>query len=155
MSKDRATCPECGCPVTIPIAYGLPSVEMGEAQSDDEIAIGGCVITMDGPDRECLRCAARFNSGMPAIVSGSAYVTDADLRYSDPDRLFRRADRRQRAAALLNSNPIGKTVEVITDEECLTGTFIGGDDGTVALRSGDREVRVNREAIRSVRLIKR
>ena len=49
-------CPSCGSTDSIRIAYGLPGIEMAEAEERGEIRLGGCLIGPESPDYECLGC---------------------------------------------------------------------------------------------------
>lgn len=53
---EQALCPACGGP-TVPLNYGYPDGELFEAAERGEVALGGCVIFDDQPERECLRCS--------------------------------------------------------------------------------------------------
>ncbi|MBX6749281.1 MAG: hypothetical protein IRY85_06335 [Micromonosporaceae bacterium] len=46
------TCPTCGQP-GIPIAYGLPSEQMWEAEAAGKIVLGGCEVWDGMPDWRC------------------------------------------------------------------------------------------------------
>lgn len=49
-------CPECSSSAGVAIAYGMPGPDLVEAAKDGRIALGGCVIFEDQPDRRCLAC---------------------------------------------------------------------------------------------------
>ena len=51
-------CPRCGSTDAIRIAYGFPSIEMGEAADRGEIRLGGCIVGPESPDYECFGCDA-------------------------------------------------------------------------------------------------
>jgi hypothetical protein len=55
----QAACPFCGG-VGIPIEYGLPDVELWEAEKRGEAVIGGCVVEPDNPDYQCGSCGSRW-----------------------------------------------------------------------------------------------
>jgi hypothetical protein len=54
-------CPRCGGP-SVPIVYGLPGGGMFEAADRGEIALGGCCVTDQDPDRACrgIDCGLEF-----------------------------------------------------------------------------------------------
>lgn len=49
-------CPACGEKTGVNIRYGYPSPEMREAEERGEIALGGCCIGDNDPERRCLKC---------------------------------------------------------------------------------------------------
>ncbi len=49
-------CPVCGSDQVVPIVYGLPSWELGQAAERGEIVLGGCIITDHAPKWHCLDC---------------------------------------------------------------------------------------------------
>jgi hypothetical protein len=51
-------CPACGSLESLPVEYGFPSLEMGEAAERGEIVLGGCLIGPESPDYECRDCRA-------------------------------------------------------------------------------------------------
>ncbi len=51
-------CPRCGSTDSIRIAYGLPGLDMAEAEERGEIRLGGCLVGPESPDFECLGCGA-------------------------------------------------------------------------------------------------
>ena len=52
------SCPSCGSPRISRILYGLPdfSEELQEVLSQGTVTLGGCVVTGDDPEWECLQC---------------------------------------------------------------------------------------------------
>ena len=68
------TCPKCGSARVRPIAYGLPSAQMGEAAERGEIALGGCVIDDRSRQWECADCNVTFND------SGADMLEPIDYR---------------------------------------------------------------------------
>lgn len=54
-------CPRCGSLEIVPIMYGLPGPEMMEAANQGRIALGGCCVTDDDPQKECKACGTRFD----------------------------------------------------------------------------------------------
>lgn len=61
-SSDAAgLCPSCGGTIT-EIVYGLPSLELFEAAERGEVAIGGCVLFGNDPDRQCASCGQTWKA---------------------------------------------------------------------------------------------
>ena len=57
----EAQCPVCGkSDKVIPIAYGLPNLEMFEEAELGKIFLGGCLITEDMPLHHCKRDGLSF-----------------------------------------------------------------------------------------------
>jgi hypothetical protein len=51
------SCPKCkSSKGVIPIAYGLPSLELGESADRGEVVLGGCVVGDDSPEWHCKTC---------------------------------------------------------------------------------------------------
>ena len=55
-----STCPICTRGKLAPIAYGLPGPEMLQDFEMGLIQLGGCCVTDNDPELECLGCEARF-----------------------------------------------------------------------------------------------
>ena len=53
--KGTVKCPACGGKL-VPILYGLPTAEAGEAAERGEIALGGCLMSGDDPHLQCAAC---------------------------------------------------------------------------------------------------
>lgn len=49
-------CPACGEKTGVNIVYGYPPLELREAEERGEIALGGCCISDNDPERRCLKC---------------------------------------------------------------------------------------------------
>jgi predicted RNA-binding Zn-ribbon protein involved in translation (DUF1610 family) len=49
-------CPACGEKEGVPIMYGYPSHTAIEASERGEVALGGCCIGDNDPERRCLKC---------------------------------------------------------------------------------------------------
>jgi len=49
-------CPSCKAKEGVDILYGMPTPESFENAERGELAIGGCVIEDNQPDRRCLKC---------------------------------------------------------------------------------------------------
>jgi hypothetical protein len=56
----KRKCPNCGSTRTIPIIYGLPTMETAIKAQNGEVEIGGCIVTGDDPQRCCQDCGLRF-----------------------------------------------------------------------------------------------
>ena len=67
--KRPRTCPQCGSTDVVPILYGYPAPEAREEADRGEIALGGCVITGDDPQRHCNACGNDFNHPRPRAGS--------------------------------------------------------------------------------------
>ena len=51
-------CPACGSIDAIPVVYGLPPVDLWEAEQRGNLILGGCLIGPESPDFECRGCHA-------------------------------------------------------------------------------------------------
>lgn len=49
-------CAACGEKAVVNIEYGIPSHEAFEASERGEIALGGCCVGDNDPERHCLKC---------------------------------------------------------------------------------------------------
>lgn len=49
-------CPSCKAKESVNIQYGMPSEEAFESSRRGEIALGGCIIGDNDPERRCLKC---------------------------------------------------------------------------------------------------
>lgn len=58
--KPPGPCPACGAVDAVPILYGLPTVDMGEAAGRGELVLGGCTVTGADPQWACRRCETRW-----------------------------------------------------------------------------------------------
>ena len=56
MTAHKYICPSCKAKDGVDILYGMPSPELIEKAERGEIALGGCVIEENQPDRRCLKC---------------------------------------------------------------------------------------------------
>jgi Zn finger protein HypA/HybF involved in hydrogenase expression len=56
MKLHKYICPNCKSKDGVDILYGMPSSELIEKAERGEIALGGCVIEENKPDRRCLKC---------------------------------------------------------------------------------------------------
>lgn len=60
--KRPESCPKCGSLEIVPIMYGLPGPEGMEAANQGKIALGGCCVTDDDPQKQCKACGTQFDS---------------------------------------------------------------------------------------------
>ena len=60
MGRRARRCPECRGNETVPIAYGMPGLDLAEAAERGELVLGGCCITGDDPRWHCNACGADF-----------------------------------------------------------------------------------------------
>jgi hypothetical protein len=58
--RKGSTCPTCKKAKLVSIVYGLPTSDIGDREAALEIVLGGCVVTGNDPELECLGCEARF-----------------------------------------------------------------------------------------------
>jgi hypothetical protein len=49
-------CPSCGARDPIPIVYGYPDFELGQAAERGEVILGGCLVGPESPEFECRSC---------------------------------------------------------------------------------------------------
>lgn len=56
MSVRKYVCPACKQKTGVDILYGMPSHEAFEMAERKEIALGGCCIDVEGPERACTSC---------------------------------------------------------------------------------------------------
>jgi len=56
MSVRKYVCPACKQKSGVNILYGMPSHEAFEIAERKEIALGGCCIDIEGPERSCTSC---------------------------------------------------------------------------------------------------
>ena len=62
VKRKPAKCTVCGCKV-VPIVYGEPSCETFQKADRKEVMLGGCIITGDDPDWECIECHTKYIKG--------------------------------------------------------------------------------------------
>ena len=61
--ETATTCPRCGSGDVLPIMYGMPGPEMTRDSLAGRVALGGCVLVPDAPDRLCQNCRHRWREG--------------------------------------------------------------------------------------------
>jgi hypothetical protein len=54
--EEEKRCPRCHSDEVLPIVYGMPTPETVEKSAAGRVALGGCVITPESPDCQCVRC---------------------------------------------------------------------------------------------------
>jgi hypothetical protein len=70
---DTHTCTICGEP-GVPIVYGMPPAELGEAEERGEFVLGGCVVTGEDPDHRCSYCGHEWRAKQRAKDQGARQV---------------------------------------------------------------------------------
>ena len=57
-------CLQCGAPTIANIQYGLPlwSDELKEKIANNEIVLGGCIVTSSNPSWKCTSCGVKMHS---------------------------------------------------------------------------------------------
>jgi hypothetical protein len=55
----RRRCPHCRARGLVRIIYGMPGHEIVEQARLGRVAIGGCVISLDDPEHQCVECGAQ------------------------------------------------------------------------------------------------
>ena len=60
-------CPKCGSSKVARIIYGLPvwSSQLERADREGRLIMGGCCMTGDDPDSQCLSCGHRWIRSEP------------------------------------------------------------------------------------------
>ena len=58
--RKGSTCPSCTKAKLVPIVYGLPGLELRRDSENGHVALGGCVVTGNDPELECLGCEEKF-----------------------------------------------------------------------------------------------
>jgi hypothetical protein len=56
----RRSCPQCGSQRCVPIAYGLPGIDLQEQGQRDEVVLGGCLIWDGQAEWACLACGCEW-----------------------------------------------------------------------------------------------
>jgi len=64
-----STCPVCAKAKLVPIVYGLPTSDLGDREAALEIVLGGCCVTDNDPELECLGCETRFKCDGELVVA--------------------------------------------------------------------------------------
>ena len=59
VESNPGKCPKCGGKV-VPILYGEPTAQAYEEYLQGKLVLGGCCITDNDPDWECLGCEQQF-----------------------------------------------------------------------------------------------
>jgi hypothetical protein len=58
--RKGSTCPACTKAKLVPIVYGLPGMELQRDSENGLVSLGGCVVTGNDPELECLGCEEKF-----------------------------------------------------------------------------------------------
>jgi hypothetical protein len=66
--RKGSTCPTCKKAKLVPIVYGLPGTELLQDSENGLVALGGCVVTGNDPELECLGCEAKFMRDGECVV---------------------------------------------------------------------------------------
>lgn len=56
MKPKKYVCPRCKQRTGVAILYGMPIPEVWEMAERKEIALGGCCVGWEDPERKCLSC---------------------------------------------------------------------------------------------------
>jgi ribosomal protein L37AE/L43A len=85
------SCPSCGSPRVARILYGLTAFdkELEEALSQGTVTLGGCLVTGDDPEWECLQCGHTIHASPKRQDRGQK----PDRRARRPRRAAKRAGR--------------------------------------------------------------
>ena len=67
--RKGSTCPICTKAKLVPIVYGLPTSDLGDREAALEIVLGGCCVTDNDPELECLGCETRFTRDGELVVA--------------------------------------------------------------------------------------
>jgi hypothetical protein len=62
MVTRKYICPSCNQKSGVAIIYGEPSLETIEKAKSNDIALGGCCVSDDSPNRECLSCGHQWRA---------------------------------------------------------------------------------------------
>jgi hypothetical protein len=60
METTTTICPRCGSRDVLPIVYGLPGPELTEESIAGRVALGGCLVGPESPDRMCQNCRHKW-----------------------------------------------------------------------------------------------
>jgi hypothetical protein len=58
--RKGSTCPACAKAKLVPIVYGLPGPEIRQEFEMGLVQLGGCCVTDNDPELECLDCETKF-----------------------------------------------------------------------------------------------
>lgn len=61
MIRARFPCPQCGQNAGVSIIYGYPTRRLFRQAERGRVALGGCIVSNDDPDRQCLQCHHRWS----------------------------------------------------------------------------------------------
>lgn len=74
MAESEA-CPRCGSAATLPIAYGMPTFELGAEARAGRVELGGCVLDPGMPTRRCRRCGHGWSAASRPVDAPPAPAT--------------------------------------------------------------------------------
>lgn len=60
MSPRKYICPSCRQKTGVDILYGMPTELAFEMAGRGEVALGGCCVDLEGPERECTACGHQW-----------------------------------------------------------------------------------------------
>lgn len=58
-------CPHCGSQRCVPVAYGLPGIDLQAEAERGDVILGGCVIWEGQPDWACTVCGFEWHEADP------------------------------------------------------------------------------------------
>ncbi len=67
-------CPKCKERSGLEILYGYPHVGLADAYARGEIALGGCCIDRDSPDRRCMSCGHEWKIVRRSKINYDAHI---------------------------------------------------------------------------------
>ena len=59
--RSPAPCPRCGGLDVVRIVYGLPMQELVDLANQGKVALGGCIVTGNDPQKHCNACGFEFD----------------------------------------------------------------------------------------------
>ena len=67
------SCQACGSPRIARILYGLPdfSKDLDDALAEGTVTLGGCLVTGDDPEWECLACGRQIHASAKRADPGA------------------------------------------------------------------------------------
>ena len=63
-------CPRSHSDEVLPIVYGLPGPEMVEESAAGRVALGGCMVWSEAPDRRCEVCGHEWRGDEAKLLEG-------------------------------------------------------------------------------------
>ena len=71
-------CPKCKERSGLEILYGYPDISLADAYARGEIALGGCCIDRDSPDRRCMSCGHEWKIVRRGKNKDTSYLSDSE-----------------------------------------------------------------------------